>query len=118
MFSLWKKVFTSYSFKQHSGAFFISLFLSLFVFVPIGAIYINVFIIYIRYLYMMLVIGNILVSLWFFLWTYFYLDTLKESKEEHYFDLKKTFLILGTSKALAVFIIGLMLIIFVTPRII
>ena len=114
---LWKKVFTSYSFKQHGGAFFISLFLSLFVFAPIIALYINVFIIFIRYLYMMLVIGNIIISGWIFLWTYFYLDTLIEAKEERYFDVKKTWLRLGTPKAMVVFIIGLALIIFVTPRI-
>ncbi len=117
MFNLWKIVLKGYPLKSHLQALLIGFVISTFIIFPFIAGLINALLIYISFIYPILIVMNLFVSFWMFLAVYFYLASLKDSKETVPFEFKKTVLIMGTVEAAIWFFIGLVLIFTITPNI-
>ena len=117
MIKLWKKLIESFSVSDHLKALLIGFLVSVFIVFPFIAALINALLIYIRLIYGFLFMINLLVAIWVFLWTYVYLFTLKDSHDHEVFEFRKTVIIFGCSKALLMFIIGMILILTITPTI-
>ena len=106
-----------YPLKSHIKAFFIGLMISLFIMFPLIAATINILLIYISYLYPILIAMNFLIAVWFFLWVYFYLDALKSVHSIETAEFKKILLTIGLSKSVLWFLLGALLILIITPKI-
>ena len=115
MKTLWKALVSNYTFSEHLQAMVIGFLISTVIIFPLMAGLINALLVYVSFIYLFLVLINFTLALWVFLWAVFYFDSLIRFTEKKHFNKKQAVLTFGSLDALIVFIIGLILILTITP---
>ncbi len=117
MIKVGKDLIKNYSLKELLSALAIGLVVSFLLVFPFVAALINAMLIYIRFVYIFLVLINFCLAVWVFLWVFFALRSLDDVYDEALIDFKKALLYFGLGKAGVVLVIGWVLIVTITPTI-